>query len=68
MFFNMETKFRNKVISLIKENFSPFEFAVLFGIDKSNACAYLRGGKKIPLSLCFEVLEYLQVKLALFRS
>ena len=64
----MEDKFRNKVISLIKENFSPFEFAALFGLDKGNACAYLRGSKKIPLSLCFTVLEYLGVKLALFRS
>lgn len=64
----MEEKFRFKVISLIKENFSPFEFAVLFDLDKSNACAYLRGSKKIPLSLCFDVLEYLQVKLVLFRS
>ena len=42
----METKFRNKVISLIKENFSPFEFATLFNLDKGNACAYLRGSKK----------------------
>lgn len=63
----MEAKFRSKVISLIKENFSPFEFATLFKLDKANVCAYLRGGKKIPLSLCFEVLDYLGVKLALFR-
>lgn len=63
----METKFRQMALRLIKENFSPFEFAELFQIDKSNACAYLRGSKLLPLSLAFKVLDYLGARCVIFR-
>lgn len=62
------TYIRVKTRSLILENFTPAECAKTFDVDYRNMCAYIRGSKEIPLSLCFDIIEYLGAKVVIFKG
>lgn len=62
------TYIRVKTRSLILENFTPAECAKIFDIEYRNMCAYIRGSKDIPLTLCFEILDYLGAKVVIFKG
>lgn len=62
------TYIRVKTRSLIFENFTPAECAKIFDIEYRNMCAYIRGSKDIPLTLCFEILDYLGAKVVIFKG
>lgn len=59
---------RVKTRSLILENFTPAECAKIFDVEYRNMCAYIRGSKDIPLSLCFDIIEYLGAKVVIFKG
>lgn len=64
----MRQEFINRVIYLIRCNFSISEVADLFYIDYRNMCAYMAGRKKFPLDLAFSILEYLDCRTVIFQS
>lgn len=63
-----ENYLRHKTCALVHENWTPRECAKQFNVDYRNMCAYLAGRKMIPLSLCFDILDYLGCNIVVFRS
>lgn len=63
-----ESYIRNKSRSLVHENWTPSEAAKQFNVDYRNMCAYLAGRKTIPISLCFDILDYLGCNIVVFRT
>lgn len=59
---------RSKAISLLLESFSVFEAAKVFHVDYKNLCSYVKGRKELPLKLAFEILDYFDAKVVVFRS
>lgn len=57
-----------KATDLINENFNIYEAAKVFNIDYNNLCAYIKGRKTMPLKLAFEILDYLNAKVVIFRE
>lgn len=51
----------------LKDNFSAYEAAKMFGRDYHNVCAYYRGSKEIPLSMMFEILDYVGIQVVCFK-
>lgn len=64
----IEYYLRSKAISMLLENFSISEASLLFDVDYRNMCSYVKGRKEIPLKLCFEIFNYLDAKVVVFRS
>lgn len=62
------TYIRVKTRSLILENLTPAECSKIFDVEYRNMCAYIRGSKEIPLTLCFDILEYLGAKVVIFKG
>lgn len=60
-------RLRKSAVNLIKDNFTLYEFAVQFNVDYKNLCAYVRGSKKMPLSLILFVLDYFDAKVVVFK-
>lgn len=50
-----------------KENWTPYECAKHFRVDRSNMCAYYRGSKPFPLGLMFEILDYVGIQVVCFK-
>lgn len=63
-----QTYIRCKTRAMILENFTPADCAKVFDVEYRNMCAYIRGSKEIPLNLCFDILEYLNAKVVIFRG
>lgn len=59
---------RAKAISLLLENLSIGVAAYTFGLDYRNMCAYVKGRKQMPLNLVFEIFDYFDAKVVVFRS
>lgn len=50
-----------------KENWTAYESAQHFNVDRSNMCAYYRGSKPFPLGLMFEILDYVGIQVVCFK-
>lgn len=64
----IQSYLRAKAISMLLENFSISEAAMIFSVDYRNLCAYVKGRKEMPLTLCFDIFNYLDAKVVVFRS
>lgn len=57
-----------KAVELLHENFSCYEASSVFGVDYHNLCSYVSFRKPMPLKLAFEVLDYCNAKVVIFRG
>lgn len=53
--------------TLLLENFNVYEASSIFDVDYHNLCSYVKGRKKMPLKLAFEILDYCNAKVVVFR-
>lgn len=53
---------------VLNENWTAYEAAKFFHVDRSNMCSYFKGRKSIPFGLLCDILDYHNVKLVCFKS
>lgn len=57
-----------KAIVLFHENLDCKMASEAFGVDFHNMCAYVKGRKRMPLKLAFQIFDYLNAKVVIFRG
>lgn len=69
LFMDNITSFKSMVFRAIKAQFlTPYDFAQTFCLDYSNVCKWYRDFRKMPMSLAFDMCDYLGLSVVVFRS
>lgn len=61
-------QFQFYVARIAKENFTAYEFSKIFNVDYQNTCKFYRDYKKLPTKIAWEIIEYMNAKVVVFRA